>query len=166
MSSEQLAELPEDYDDTEDVLLVGNAGVPRFLAAQLDHAVAIILFFTAGMSLPRYVGELIGGCSAFGVYIGYYFLTEWLLGATLGKLLSNLHVRQISGARCTAGQIAIRTLLRLVEVNILFLGALPAGIAVLSTKRHQRIGDLLAGTVVVPLGARASGRGVTVRSNR
>jgi uncharacterized RDD family membrane protein YckC len=39
--------------------------------------------------------------------------------------------------------------MRLVEVNPLLLGALPAGISILATERKQRIGDLQAGTVVV-----------------
>jgi uncharacterized RDD family membrane protein YckC len=43
----------------------------------------------------------------------------------------------------------VRTLARLVEVNPLLLGALPAGIAILSSSRRQRIGDWLANTVVV-----------------
>jgi uncharacterized RDD family membrane protein YckC len=40
-------------------------------------------------------------------------------------------------------------LLRILEVNPLLIGALPASIAILSSKRRQRIGDMLAGTVVV-----------------
>jgi hypothetical protein len=43
----------------------------------------------------------------------------------------------------------LRTLLRVIEVNPILLGALPAGIMLLVTKRRQRLGDLLAGTVVI-----------------
>jgi uncharacterized RDD family membrane protein YckC len=39
--------------------------------------------------------------------------------------------------------------LRIIEVNPLLLGGIPAGIVVISTSRKQRIGDLLAGTIVV-----------------
>jgi len=38
---------------------------------------------------------------------------------------------------------------RLVEVNPLLLGGLPAGIAVAMSRRRQRLGDMLAGTYVV-----------------
>jgi uncharacterized RDD family membrane protein YckC len=38
----------------------------------------------------------------------------------------------------------------ILEVNPLLLGGLPAGLVIISTKRKQRIGDLLAGTLVVP----------------
>jgi uncharacterized RDD family membrane protein YckC len=72
-----------------------------------------------------------------------------LVGTTIGKSLFALKVCQSSGAPCTAKQAAVRTALRFVEVNPLLLGGIPAGIAILTTKRRQRIGDLLAGTVVV-----------------
>jgi uncharacterized RDD family membrane protein YckC len=39
--------------------------------------------------------------------------------------------------------------LRIIEVNPLLFGGIPAGIAVILSRRKQRIGDLLAGTVVV-----------------
>ena len=51
---------------------------------------------------------------------------------------------------CRAWQIAVRTGLRLFEVNPLLLGALPAGVAILASSRRQRLGDWLAGTVVAP----------------
>ncbi|MCP3963087.1 MAG: hypothetical protein GY719_35050 [bacterium] len=44
----------------------------------------------------------------------------------------------------------MRTLLRVFEVNPLLFGSLPAGLLVAFTKKHQRLGDSLAGTVVVP----------------
>ena len=51
----------------------------------------------------------------------------------------------------------IRTALRLIEVNPLLIGGFPAGIVMLATKRHQRLGDPRAGTCVArkaDLGAR------------
>lgn len=127
----------------------GRSSGGRFLAAQIDHAFGVVLFLTVGMNLGEIVGDIPAGIAAFSSYMGYYFIPEWLFGATIGKSLFSLRVRQLSGARCTAKQAAIRTFLRLLEVNPLFLGALPAGISILATQRKQRIGDLLAGTVVV-----------------
>jgi len=127
----------------------GRSTGGRFLAAQIDHAFGVVLFLTVGMNLGEVVGDIPAGIAAFSSYVGYYFFPEWLFGTTLGKSLFSLRVRQVSGARCTAKQAAIRTFMRLVEVNPLFLGALPAGISILATERKQRIGDLLAGTVVV-----------------
>jgi uncharacterized RDD family membrane protein YckC len=36
------------------------------------------------------------------------------------------------------------------EANPILLGGIPAGIAIFSSERKQRIGDALAGTVVIP----------------
>jgi uncharacterized RDD family membrane protein YckC len=58
-------------------------------------------------------------------------------------------VRRLSGERCNFEGAVIRTLLRVIEVNPLLLGAIPAGITVMSTERKQRIGDIVAKTVVV-----------------
>ncbi len=83
------------------------------------------------------------------VWFAYFFLSEWLLSATPGKLLAGLTVKTIDGGRINSRQAGIRTLLRIVEVNPFIVGALPAAICVLVTQRRQRIGDVLAGTVVV-----------------
>jgi uncharacterized RDD family membrane protein YckC len=131
-------------------LRTGSSGGARFLAAQIDHGFAVVLFFVAAMSLAdERPLQVIPGVAAVSSYLGYYFLSEWLLGGTPGKLLFRLRVEQLTGQPCTARQIAIRTLLRLAEVNPVLLGALPAGVVILATERHQRIGDLIAGTVVV-----------------
>jgi uncharacterized RDD family membrane protein YckC len=127
----------------------GQASGGRFLAAQIDHAFGVVLFLAVGMNLGEVVGDVAAGIAAFGTYMGYYFFPEWLLGTTIGKSLFSLRVRHVSGVRCTAKQAGIRTLMRLIEVNPFLFGALPAGISILATERNQRLGDLLAGTVVV-----------------
>jgi|EndMetStandDraft_8_1072994.scaffolds.fasta_scaffold113526_2 uncharacterized RDD family membrane protein YckC len=130
--------------------LIGSAHSYRLFAAILDNAAATILFFVAAMSLatdaPVQWLPAVAGISS---YLGYYFFTEWLSAATPGKHLMGLCVCQLSGERCSARQISIRTLLRIVEVNPGGCGAIPAGIAVYCTSRRQRLGDWLAGTLVV-----------------
>jgi uncharacterized RDD family membrane protein YckC len=87
----------------------------------------------------------------FGVYLSYYLLLEGLWSRTIGKFLQGLVVRKLDGSRCGWTAALIRTLSRLIEVNPLLLGGLPAGVAIITTNRKQRIGDLLAQTVVVPV---------------
>lgn len=58
-------------------------------------------------------------------------------------------MRKLDGSRCDWKASLIRGGLRILEVNPLLLGGLPAGIAILSSERKQRIGDMIAGTVVV-----------------
>jgi uncharacterized RDD family membrane protein YckC len=43
----------------------------------------------------------------------------------------------------------VRTLFRLIEVNPILAGGLPAGIAVIATRGKQRLGDMAAGTYVL-----------------
>jgi len=63
--------------------------------------------------------------------------------------MQGLVVRNIDGTRGELKSHLIRTLARLLEANPILLGGIPAGIAIISSTRKQRIGDLLAGTVVV-----------------
>ena len=143
------AETSESEAEETVVLRRGSAGVPRFLAAQIDHAFAVVLFLvTATMTADDRPIQILPGLAALGMYLGYYFLSEWLLGATPGKFFFKLRVQQLSGEPCTASQIAIRTMWRLLEVNPFLLGALPAGIAIYRTEWRQRIGDFYVGTVV------------------
>jgi uncharacterized RDD family membrane protein YckC len=67
----------------------------------------------------------------------------------LGKYFQGLIVRKLDGGRCDWRAALIRGGLRIIEVNPLLLGGLPAGLFVISTDRKQRLGDMLAGTVVV-----------------
>jgi len=142
-------ELPTTPTATMTIPFTGSRGGGRFLASQIDHGFAGVLFLAVGMNLGESIGNVPAGIAALTAYLGYYFVPEWLFGTTIGKSLFSLRVRQISGKPCTARQAAIRTLMRVVEVNPCLFGILPAGIAILSTERSQRLGDLLAGTIVV-----------------
>jgi len=82
----------------------------------------------------------------------YYFVFEAVWARTPGKFLTGLEVRMMDGSTASTRAAAIRTLARIVEVTPLLLGGLPAGITILATKRKQRVGDLLAGTVVISKG--------------
>ena len=75
----------------------------------------------------------------------YFFLCEALGAQTLGKRALGLRVMQRDGSAPTVNQISVRTVLRLIDHSPIGLIVL-----VLSGKRRQRIGDLLAGTTVGP----------------
>src|SRR5262249_31409832 len=79
----------------------------------------------------------------------YYPLLEGLFGKTLGKLLCGLKVVDARGAAPGIGKAVVRTLVRFFEINPLMMGGLPAGIAVLASKKRQRLGDMAAGTFVL-----------------
>jgi uncharacterized RDD family membrane protein YckC len=86
---------------------------------------------------------------SFFVLLAYYLGLEWRFGATLGKLICQLRVVDIDGKRPSFQQVGIRTLLRLIEVNPMVFGGIPAGIVVLSSNRRQRLGDMAAKTYVL-----------------
>jgi uncharacterized CHY-type Zn-finger protein len=82
-------------------------------------------------------------------YLGYYIVLEALWSRTLGKYFQGLAVRKLNGRACDWTAATIRGILRVIEVNPLLLGGLPAGLVIISTDKKQRMGDILAGTVVV-----------------
>jgi uncharacterized RDD family membrane protein YckC len=79
--------------------------------------VAVSLSF--GVDLIGAAGQLV----SLGILFMYYFLSEALLGKTVGKLVTRTRVVAESGARAQHWQIFVRTLYRLVPLEaISFLG--------------------------------------------
>ncbi len=87
-----------------------------------------------------------------GLAVLYFPVCEGVWGRSLGKLVTGTIVVDRTGRLPGIGRTLVRTLLRLIEVNPLFLGGVPAGFCVMATGANQRIGDLIAGTYVVPAG--------------
>lgn len=73
----------------------------------------------------------------------YFFVLEATWGQTIGKALLGLRVMQLDGSPARPSSVAARTILRVVEDNL--IGLL---VMVLTGKRRQRIGDLLGKTMV------------------
>jgi uncharacterized RDD family membrane protein YckC len=86
-----------------------------------------------------------------------FYLAAWLLygilseyywyGQTVGKWLMGLRVVDSTGLELQFHQVAIRNLVR--SVDLFPVLGLAGGITMLSNPRLQRLGDLAAGTVVV-----------------
>ncbi len=81
----------------------------------------------------------------FTIYVGYFvfFETIWQ-GQTPGKKITKIRVISNNGQRITLPQATLRTLLRPVD-DLLFIGA----IMIIFSKQEKRIGDWLAGTLVI-----------------
>lgn len=82
--------------------------------------------------------------------LGYQIGMEGYFGQTIGKYLRGIVVVKADGSQCTWGASVGRNLLRIVDVlpSFYIIGAVVA----LATDRHQRVGDLVADTVVVYVG--------------
>jgi uncharacterized RDD family membrane protein YckC len=126
----------------------------RFLAWLLD---AILILFGTGMvltALSVMMAVFPGFASALGIVV--YFLVDWgygialetaWSGQTVGKRLLGLRVIQQSGVRIGFYHAALRNLARPVDrLPVLYL---VGGVTALLSGSHQRLGDMLAGTIVV-----------------
>jgi uncharacterized RDD family membrane protein YckC len=125
----------------------GDASKDRFFALVFDNLIGLVIGIVAAGAIPNNQVVLRATVWVAG-YLGYFFLFEALFGSSPGKMIFGLWVRRLEGGRCSWLQAGVRTLARLIEVNPLLLGALPAAIAVLASKNRQRLGDRLAGTTV------------------
>ena len=70
------------------------------------------------------------------------------MGATPGKRIVQCRVADERGGRCGFGAVALRNLIRIVEMFYLF-NLMPAIVLILLTRNRQRLGDLIARTLVV-----------------
>lgn len=142
----------------------------RFLALLIDTFVSVVLtvalFFLVLLlqALLTAVGALVGGADlakelfgvGFAAQFVVWFLVDWgylvLLevvwnGQTIGKRVMGLRVIQDSGVRLGVYPALLRNLVRPVDkLPALYL---VGGVAALFSETHQRLGDLLAGTIVV-----------------
>lgn len=134
----------------------------RFLALLLDAFLQVALFALIGMwAAARWGGVTESGFSVEGpralVPMGlalaagflYFWLAEGLFGATLGKAALGIQVRRQDASGCTLAASLVRNLARLIDG--LFFYLLGFFVALFSRLR-QRVGDHLAGTVVVQRG--------------
>jgi uncharacterized RDD family membrane protein YckC len=76
----------------------------------------------------------------------YYIVMEAACGATVGKLLLGLRVRGADGAPVAVRAAIARNVLRVVDGLFFYL---PGAVLVWSSPRRQRLGDRVAGTVVI-----------------
>lgn len=126
----------------------------RFLAWLLDTAIVLFVTMLVLFGLSMALAVFPGFASALGVIV--YFLMDWgygialetaWSGQTVGKRALNLRVIQESGVRIGFYHAALRNLAR--PVDRLPLLYLVGGVSALVSGSHQRLGDMLAGTIVV-----------------
>lgn len=128
--------------------MTGNSGRPRILAFVIDNLLAMVAAFLA-VAVLKTESPYLGAGALSLTYLGYFFLCEATWSRTPGKYLQGLVVVDPSGGRCGWRRALVRTLVRVVEANPLLFGGIPAGVAILASKRNQRLGDRAAGTLVV-----------------
>jgi uncharacterized RDD family membrane protein YckC len=144
--------------------LTADTVVPRYVAASLDMLLMMLIAVIAAKQFSN-DWPLLQTAVALAIYPAYFLLWEGLTARTPGKLLTGLVVVNFHRQRCSWRQTGIRTLFRLLEVNPILLGALPAAISIVTSKYRQRLGDKAAKTIVVP-GRRLKKRKTAPRAAR
>ncbi|MCP3141399.1 RDD family protein [Pyxidicoccus xibeiensis] len=126
----------------------------RMLAWLVDAIIVLVVSLSIMMGLSVALMAFPGFGSALGIVV--YFLVDWgyaialetvWSGRTVGKRLFSLRVIQESGVRIGFYHAALRNLARPVDRLPLFY--LVGGVAALVSGSQQRLGDMLAGTIVV-----------------
>jgi uncharacterized RDD family membrane protein YckC len=122
----------------------------RALAASLDNVTWLIAASFLLGSFPRSVYDdhpevIVGVVFVLAtLWFNYFAFCEWRWGQTMGKNATGIEVQAVEGAgRLTYGQASIRNLLRLVDFFVI------GELMIVSTARHQRLGDKAARTIVV-----------------
>jgi uncharacterized RDD family membrane protein YckC len=128
----------------------------RVLAGIVDLLIvaagAVVILF-AGDALTGDRGDVRGALGAviLGWALYYFFALESGDGQTVGKKLMKLRVMRADGSPAGMREIAVRTVLRVVDNYLVGL------IVMLATgERRQRLGDLAAGTMVADASVPAS----------
>lgn len=126
----------------------------RFLAVLIDWIVIIlisallqnVLLLASLISLDLAQAAIM--LSGFILGLGYPMLCEWRFrGQTLGKRLLRIRVVDAGGLNLTLPQVIVRNLLR--AVDVLPACYLVGGAVAALSPRAQRLGDLVAATVVI-----------------
>jgi uncharacterized RDD family membrane protein YckC len=151
------------------VLLRPAGVVVRGIALLVDLLLSLVFLFVTGLLFMFMIG--FGGVQVgtgivllvvFFVGWAYFVIAEARYGRTLGKKWLGLRVVRTSGSATGWGPSILRNLLRVADM----MPAFPQGDAVnvflpfagfylfgvtscMATKRFQRIGDLVAGTIVI-----------------
>ena len=135
------------------------AGVAERLVARIiDYIVIGVYFFGLWTAFDKYnwlLDPLGLGDSLFRVLyillllspiLCYSVICEFFLdGRTLGKMIMKTRVVMVDGSAPTLGAILLRWLFLLIDVYLMNIGI----IAIICTRRNQRLGDLAAGTMVI-----------------
>ncbi|MGO8683367.1 MAG: RDD family protein [Thermoleophilia bacterium] len=121
--------------------------LPRRIAAALVDTAILVVLTTALVIIASYAGAWRSALDAFAIalWLLYFVVSESLTATTPGKRLFGLYVLDEGGQRAEPIAHVIRALTRLPEALLV----LPYLVLIGSSPRHQRLGDVLANTVVL-----------------
>lgn len=160
LDDELVIETPERVELHYVLANVGN----RFLAAAIDHLIQFALLFVIVLillaadafrrletfQLAGTWAAALGVLAIFAVYWGYFVLFETLWsGQTPGKRIMRLRVVREDGRPVRFFEVFVRNLLRLLIDMQPALSYAIGVVSIIFSARSKRVGDFVAGTVVV-----------------
>lgn len=132
---------------------------PRAVGAILDFLLElVVLLLLALLVFGVLVSGALPGAAVVGIWLLLYVAVFWgypiametaWRGRTLGLAATGLRVVTVDGAPIRFRHAAIRAALQLVDFHLPILPGVPAVLSSLLSSRNQRLGDVVAGTVVV-----------------
>jgi uncharacterized RDD family membrane protein YckC len=132
---------------------VGSRGVAKLLDVLAQGAALVGLLLLIGLAnnaLPGGVTVALVVFVVFGTVFLYPLVMETLTrGNTLGKMAMGLRVVTVEGAPIRFRHALLRALLLLVELYGFPPGGALAVFTILVNRRDQRLGDIVAGTLVI-----------------
>lgn len=139
-------------------MAAGDVLTRRVMAALIDVGVILVLLLVIagvfGDQNATGVRDKIGGRGPAGLFLLltflYFFVSELAWTQTIGKRALKLRVARLDGTKPAAGPTLVRNLVRLVDwLPALYLVGFISAFA--TGSRRQRLGDLAAQTLVVPI---------------
>jgi len=82
------------------------------------------------------------------LFLAYFPVLDGYTGYSVGKYIFRVRVVNKYGESPGLLKSIVRALLRLIEVNPILFGGIPAGLVALFSERSHRLGDMLASTYV------------------
>jgi membrane protease YdiL (CAAX protease family)/uncharacterized RDD family membrane protein YckC len=123
----------------------------RLLATLIDMAIVYAVVFVVGLLLAA-LGmsddtetAIIGTAFVLGLF-AYFALSEATKGTTLGKMVFRARVLRTDERAIGLGRALIRNAFKMVSLVTLGLASL---LCILFSEKSQRVGDMVAGTVVI-----------------
>ena len=128
---------------------IASRGIARTIDALIQLAALFALLLIVGLAIEGSAGVVLAIVGVAAVVVGYPILCEVLMrGRSPGKAVFGLRAVTVEGAPATARHAFIRSSVGIVDFLIPPIGVC-AVISSLLSPKSQRLGDLVAGTIVL-----------------
>lgn len=147
---------------TIDIITTQNVTIQYALATVRDRLLSffidvLVLFLSVMLLIFLFTTVINTGDFDYVLYLLifpfllFYSLAQemWLNGQSIGKRMTGLKIVKLNGKEATASDYLIRWAFRFIDIWF-SLGSVGV-MMISSTERHQRLGDLLAGTAIIKL---------------